>query len=96
MKNQNQTNLDAALVNAANLAETCAQSLRHALSALPETGTCANLAAAQLLAHIETAAKLAAALRNAPEGEERGEPEPDAAEPLARIGQYLGGREVMP
>ena len=29
-------------------------------------------------------------------GETHGEPEPDAAEPLARIGQFAGGREVMP
>ncbi len=68
----NAAELEAALSTAAHHADKVTLALRRALSALHESGTCANLAAAQIMAHIETAAKLAAALRNAPDGEEGG------------------------
>jgi hypothetical protein len=61
--------LDGALLDAARAAESCVGHLRAALSRLPETGTAANLAAAQLLAHIGTASELAAALKAAPDGQ---------------------------
>jgi hypothetical protein len=69
MKTQNRltqtaSELDLDLRAAAISAECCVVKLREALADLPpDGGTVANLTAAQILAHIATAAKLAADIR---------------------------------